>query len=64
MKEADRKLAAVGGCARFGMDDGNMIGPRETVFRVLIDFAKGIKESTGRELVVKKCIMHSLDEGA
>ncbi len=29
VKEADRKLTEHGGCARFGMDDGYMIGPKE-----------------------------------
>jgi hypothetical protein len=55
VKEADKKLAAVGGCARFNMDDGYMIGPRETVFRVLLEFANGIQESTCCELVARKC---------
>ena len=33
--EAGAKLAVTGGCARFGMDDGYILGPREIVFRVL-----------------------------
>ena len=34
-KEADRRLAKYGGCARFGMDDGYLIGPKEIIFEVL-----------------------------
>ena len=35
---------ALGGYARFGMDDGYMIGPPEEVFKVLAEFAAGVKE--------------------
>jgi hypothetical protein len=42
----DRRLAKVGGHARFGMDDGYLVGPREIIFEVLEEFAKGIKERT------------------
>ncbi len=31
VKEADRKLTEHGGCARFGMDDGYLVGPPEVV---------------------------------
>ncbi len=44
MKEADKRLAELGGCARFGMDDSYMIGPPEMVFKVLAEFAAGVKE--------------------
>jgi len=44
VREVDRKLTAAGGCARFGMDEGYVVGPREMVFRMLAEFAKGIKE--------------------
>ena len=64
MREADKKLAAVGGCARFRMEDGCIIGPREEVFRILADFAKGIEESKGCQLVARKCKMYSLDKRA
>jgi len=64
VKAADKKLAAIGGCARFGMDDGYMIGLREAIFQVLPDFANGIRESTGCGLVARTCKMYSLDEGA
>ncbi len=48
------KLVEHGGCARFGMDDGYMIGPREVVFEVLADFAKDIMEGCGCDLNVDK----------
>ena len=53
----------LGGCARFGMDDGYMIGPPEVVFQVLADFAAGLKEDCGCELNIKKCKMYSKEEG-
>jgi hypothetical protein len=58
------KLAAVGGCARFGMDDGHMIGPREVVFKILAEFTKGIETSTNCDLVARKKKMYKLDDGA
>jgi hypothetical protein len=64
VRETDKRLAAVGGCARFGMDDGYMVGPRELIFEVLEDFAKGIREGKGCEMVARKCKMFSLDETA
>ncbi len=64
VKEVDRRLAKHGGCARFGMDDGYMIGPKEVVFHVLASFAKGIIEECGCDLDVAKCRMYSKDEGA
>jgi hypothetical protein len=41
------ELNAAGGCARFGMDDGYLVGRREVIFGVLEDFAKGIRKGTG-----------------
>ena len=41
-----------------------MIGPPELVFRVLTQFAVGIKEDYGCELNVSKCKMFSHKEGA
>ena len=35
VKEADIRLVEHGGCARIGMDDGYMMGPKEVVFHVL-----------------------------
>ena len=45
-KRADVRLVECGGCARFGMDDGYMIGLKEVVFEVLSEFAKAIEEKT------------------
>jgi len=64
VKEADRRLMELGGCARFGMDDGYMIGPPEVVFKVLAEFAAGIREDYGCELNVSKCKMYSKEAGA
>ena len=41
------------------MDDGYMVGPREVVFKVLTEFAKGIGEGTGCKLVARKCRIQS-----
>ena len=64
VKEADRRMVELRGCARFGMDDGYMIGPPEEVFKVLAEFAAGINEDCGCELNIKKCKMFSNEEGA
>jgi hypothetical protein len=45
------------------MDYGYMTGPREAVFKLLAEFAEGIKEGTGCEMVARKCMMYSLDVG-
>ncbi len=63
VKEADMQLAQARGCARFGMDDGYMIRPREVVFRVLAEFAARIKDNCGCELNVHKCQMYNKEEG-
>jgi len=47
VKEADMRLVELGGCARFGIDDGYMIGTPDEVFKVLAEFAAGIKEDCG-----------------
>ncbi len=64
MKEAEKRLAEHGGCARFGMDDGYMIGPKEVVFHVLASFATDIKEECGCDLNVTKCNMYNKEDGA
>jgi hypothetical protein len=64
LKEADRKLAMHGGCARFGMDDGYLVGPHEVVFGVLTEFAANLKSESGCELNLNKCKMFSEEEGA
>ncbi len=64
MKEADRQLGELGGCARYGMDDGYIIGPPELVFKVLAEFGGKIKEDCGCELTINKCKMLHIEEGA
>ncbi len=63
VKEADRKLGEHGGCARFGMDDGYLVGPPEVVFKVLAEFAAGLGEEYGCELNMDKCKMYNEQEG-
>ena len=63
VKKANRRLVKCGGCARFGMDDGYMIGPKEVVFQVLRDFAQEIKEEHGCMLNTRKCKMYTGNEG-
>ena len=53
----------LGGCARFGMDDGYMIGPPKLVVTLLVEFTTGIKEDCGCELNVSKCKMYTKEEG-
>jgi hypothetical protein len=62
--EADGRLRAFGGCARFGMDDGFMVEPPEFVFKVLADFAVGLKTECGCDMNMSKCKMFSWDDGA
>jgi hypothetical protein len=64
IKEADARLGAFGGCARFGMDGNYMVGPPKVVFRVLADFAGGLKTDCWCELNMSKCMMFSWDDGA
>ena len=63
VKEADRKLAEHGGCARFGMDDGYMIGPKEVICGVLAEFAEDIQQDHECILNTRKCRMYCLTEG-
>ena len=55
VKNADEKLAVVGGCAILGMDDGYLVGPPEIVFEVLAKFARDLKTDSGCELNINKC---------
>ncbi len=64
VKEADRRLAEYGGCVRFGMDDGYLIGPKEIIFTVLAEFATGLERDHGCALNTRKCKMFSRTEGA
>ncbi len=51
------------GCARFGMDDGYLIGPKEVIFGVLLEFAEGIQQDHGCTLNTRKCRMCIHTEG-
>jgi hypothetical protein len=64
VKRADERLAAMGGCARFAMDDGYLVGPPEIVFEVLAEFARSLKKESGCELNIGKCKMYSCEEEA
>jgi hypothetical protein len=44
VKEAVWRLAEYGRCARFGMDDGYLIGPKEVIFGILAEFTEGIQQ--------------------
>jgi hypothetical protein len=46
------------------MDEGYIVGPREVIFGVLEEFAKGIRGGTGCKIVAKKCKMFSMDGDA
>jgi hypothetical protein len=62
-KKANTRLVEHGRrCARFGMDDGYMMGPKEVIFQVLEEFADGIKEEHGCELNTRKCKMYIMEE--
>ena len=62
VKEADMRLVEHGGCARFGMDDRYIMGPKEVVFQVLEEFAAGIRDEHGCELNTRKCKMYIIEE--
>jgi len=51
-----------GGCARFGMDDGYMMGPKEVVFQVLAEFAAGIRNEHKCKLNTRKSKMYCIVE--
>ncbi len=57
-------MAALRGRARFGMDDGYMVGPPEVVFDLLSEFAAGLKAECGCELNINKCKMYNMEKGA
>jgi hypothetical protein len=62
VKKVDMRLVEHGGRARFGMNGGYMIGPKEVVFQVLEEFAEGIRDEHGCELNTRKCKMYSMEE--
>ena len=44
VKDLDATLAAHGGAARFDMDDGYAVGPRDVVFQAVTEFAAQVEE--------------------
>jgi len=56
-------LVEHGGCARFGMDDGYVMGPMEVVFQVLEEFSVGNTEDHGCPLNARMCKMYIMEEG-
>jgi hypothetical protein len=54
VRQANEQLEVYGGCARFGMDDGYMVGPRDVIFTILKEFAEGAKADTECQLVPEK----------
>ena len=58
---ADTLLAAEGGCARFGWDDGYLLGPPELVFQVLGRFIADVEEHCGLLLQRTKTEVFSWD---
>ena len=49
VEEQDAVVSMVGGTARFGNDDGYVLGPREIVFPALLEFARRVRE---------RCLLH------
>ena len=58
--DADRQLAACGGCAKAEMDDTYLLGPIERVLPTAIRCAARLEERTGIRLNVDKSAIHSL----
>ena len=54
VRELDASLAAVGGMARFGNDDGYLVGPSNVVFPALKKFADQVEENCLLRLQVTK----------
>ena len=49
----DAMLMSVGGCARFGWDDGYLLGPAAQVYEALEAFSTDVREECG--LVLQRC---------
>jgi hypothetical protein len=46
VRQTNERLHAYGGCARFGINDGHMVGPRDVIFTILSEFAEGLERDT------------------
>ena len=55
----DAELSAHGGCARFGADDGILVGPPEVVWRAFAKFVADLEEATGCVCQLPKCVGYS-----
>ena len=53
-EELDAAVAAAGGVARFGMDDGFVVGPPHVVFPAIERFKARLKSECGLEIVDAK----------
>ena len=61
VRRLDEALKAAGGLARFGMDDGYAVGPKEIVFSSIREFEKEVKDVCGLELEWSKTEVFSWD---
>ena len=50
VRNVDKELADVGGCARFGWDDGYLLGPSDAVFSSLEKFSTEVEYHCGLQL--------------
>ena len=57
----DQLLQQHGGCARFGWDDGYLMGPPEETFAALEKFSESVQQSTGLVLQRTKTEVFSMD---
>ena len=61
VRRLDGAVKAAGGLARFGMDDGYVVGPKEIVFREVQQFALEVREQCSLELEWSKTEVFSWD---
>ena len=54
VRKADRSLDSNGGCARFGWDDGYLIGPTNIVYDTLEEFSQEVETNCGLTLQRRK----------
>ena len=61
VRNVDKELADVGGCARFGWDDGYLLGPSDAVFSSLEKFSTEVEYHCGLQLQRSKTEVFSND---
>ena len=64
VRKADKYLAAQGGCARFGWDDGYLIGPTDTVYETLESFSQEVHNNCGLTLQRRKTEVFNRSENS